>query len=166
MEDDLEWVALMQHHGCLTSIAGLARSYWQHYIAGRDSNEQWLLRGVGCNSVKRATNAQFSCTPTSRSWTSKGITPQQNEDLSERNVAGKLSSASLFRRAFLSNKFSLVCTVQPVRHNERMASQQGCFLCLGDLSTQNGFEINLLTQLTLGKDPEYFFPCLEPASGF
>ena len=89
-----------------------------------------------------------------------------DEDLSERNVAGKLGSASRFSKAFLSNQFSLVCSVQPARHNSRLASQQGCFLCPGDLSEFNGFESNLLEQLIMGKDPEYFFPVWNPPQIF
>ncbi len=97
-------------------------------------------------------------------WTKERLLT--DDDLSERNVAGKLGSASLFSRAFLSNQFSLVCSVQPARHNSRLASQQGCFLCPGDLSEFNGFESNLLEQLIMGKDPEYFFPVWNPPQIF
>ena len=40
--------------------------------------------------------------------------------------------------------------------------QQGCFLCPGDLSKTSGFENNLMQQLVMGIDPEYFFPVWNP----
>jgi hypothetical protein len=84
------------------------------------------------------------------------------KDFTEGNVAGKLNSTPWFRKAFLSNLFPMICTVQPTRHNHRMATQQGCFLCPGDVSHINGFESNFLQQLIMGPYSDYVFPVWNP----
>src|ERR1700728_689561 len=78
------------------------------------------------------------------------------------DVASRLSSAGMFRRAVLSNQIPFVCSAQPARHSERLASQQGLFLCPGNLGIFD-FESNLLQQIAMGKYPEYFAPVWKPA---
>jgi hypothetical protein len=68
----------------------------------------------------------------------------------------------MFRRAVLSNQIPFVCSAQPARHSERLASQQGLFLCPGNLGIFD-FESNLLQQIAMGKYPEYFAPVWKPA---
>jgi hypothetical protein len=142
----------------LHQIAYVALYFAVEEMAERNASAVWAINSAACDerAIMRIGRLQ--------KWRAKPLLSE--EDLSKRDVAGMLSSASLFSRAFLGNKFSLVCTVQPARHNTRMDSQQGCFLCPGDLTNLNGFEANLLAQLTLGIDPEYFFPVWNPPQIF
>ena len=163
VNDDLEWVALMQHHGCPTRLLDFTRSpYVALYfaiekVASNGECAVWAINNQACDerAIYRIEHLQ--------EWGGEQVLSQ--EDLFDRSIAGKLSTADLFGKVFLRNRFSLVCTVQPVRHNHRIASQQGCFLCHGNVSS-GGFECNLLVQLTTGKDPEYCFPVWNPPQIF
>jgi hypothetical protein len=57
----------------------------------------------------------------------------------------RIGEGRYFREGFLDSKHSLVCPMQPFRANDRVAIQQGVFICPGNV--RDRFEENLLKSL-------------------
>ncbi len=124
-DDDLEWLALMQHHGAPTRLLDWSRSpHVAAFFAAQSSNsanpfittkpekpvEPFVIWAVDVDSVNAEAGAMLGL-------------PDGNNDLSSREN---------FRRIYWYQQpegLYLVAAVQPYRMNERLTIQQGLFLC-------------------------------------
>ena len=130
-EMELEWLALMQHHGAPTRLLDFTESA---YIAAFFAIEQlqsedetcavWAVNGKWCRaeSTKRVA-----------AWVhSEGVTQPKS-----------LKSDALFHDCYYINEVHAAVPLQPTRFSQRLAIQQGCFLCAASVTTtfsQNLFE--------------------------
>jgi hypothetical protein len=111
--DDLEWLALMQHHGAPTRLLDWSRSSQvAAFFAAQSakSSEPFVIWAVDRESV----NAEAA------------------EMLSLSGPDNDLSSRENFRKMYRDqqpDELFLIAAVQPYRMNERLTIQQGLFLC-------------------------------------
>lgn len=128
--DELEWMALMRHHGAPTRLLDWTRSpYVAAFFALADAKENDVstIWAIDVNAVKAEALELLIESGT--------IGRPQDGDFS-------LSDPQLFKRIFLEGTSpALVAPVQPRKMNERMTSQQGLFLCAN--RSMFGFEFGL-----------------------
>jgi hypothetical protein len=123
-DDDLEWLALMQHHGAPTRLLDWTKSaHVAAFFAAQSSNlansfittkpeksvEPFVIWAVDVESINAEAAEMLGLAP--------------NDDLSSRKN---------FRKIYRDQQpedLYLVATVQPFRMNERLTIQQGLFLC-------------------------------------
>lgn len=124
-DDDLEWLALMQHHGAPTRLLDWTRSaHVAAFFAAQSSNsanplattgpeksvEPFVIWAVDVDAVNAEAAAMLEL-------------PDDNKDLSSRGNFSKIY------REQPPEDLYLVAAVQPYRMNERLTIQQGLFLC-------------------------------------
>jgi hypothetical protein len=130
-QDDLEWLALMRHHGAPTRLLDWTRSpYVAAFFATAEANEKdnsaiWAVDIEAIRHEAREMLVESS---------SMGRPSGEGYSFSQRDVFNTVVMGKTHP--------TIVVPVQPFKTNERMTSQQGLFLCANCLSFP-GFEIGL-----------------------
>jgi FRG domain len=116
LDDRLEWLALMQHHGAPTRLLDFSHSFYVATFFAMESAEQ--------DAAIWALSTEFTMGHTSNLLSET----QTMLDLEEESRA--------VLQAHLSGHQTSTCVmlVEPHRMNARLAVQQGCFVVPGDLS--------------------------------
>jgi hypothetical protein len=128
LADTLEWLAMMRHWGMPTRLLDVTTSpYVALYFALSDR----LAASTAMLAVDAAVWA-INHIPL-RYYASKALNLPDHADMSD---------SSLFHELIYS-RTPLLAPVHPRTHNERLAAQQGTFLCIGD--PDSSFLDNLLT---------------------
>jgi len=127
-DDNLEWLALMQHHGAPTRLLDWTRS---PYVALFFAFER--AREPSGYSALWAINVDW-CLQRSRQVVEQRVRRNLNPQ-------DTLGGAAVFNQVFLEATIEFVAPLQPFRMNERLTIQQGLFLCPG--SAQAPFMQNL-----------------------
>lgn len=129
-ESDVEWLALMQHHGAPTRLLDFTRSpYVAIYFAVERAEKDdeffsvWAIDELGC---RHAMGARV-----------RESLPEWNEKmervLSEKNdIDRNLLATYYFHEHLLRESVKGVLPVEPERLSERLSAQQGTFVALGN----------------------------------
>jgi hypothetical protein len=146
--DDLSWLAVMQHHGVPTRLMDWTRSpYVAAYFAAEHSPREpcsftvWAidvvwLKWTAIQKLKRL--ADF-------------------EDLPSDTILG---DPQHFPRCFMRNEITFIAPVQPMRANVRQTNQKGLFLCLGNVSKP--FLSNLLSMREVHQQANWGYEVVFP----
>lgn len=127
-EDNLEWLALLQHHSAPTRLLDWTKSpYVALFFALEEPREAVENRALWAIDLRWCKNQARLLIP---------------PELSPMDPDESLGKPDTFRRLFFEQAPQLVAPLQPFRMNERLTIQQGLFLCPGSL--QVSFEENLL----------------------
>jgi FRG domain len=116
LEDRLEWLALMQHHGAPTRLLDFSHSFYVAAFFAVESAEQ--------DAAIWALSTDFTMGHTSNLLTETKIMLDLEEE------------SRVVLQVHLSGRQTSTCVmlVEPHRMNARLAVQQGCFVVPGDLS--------------------------------
>jgi hypothetical protein len=132
LAEDLEWLALMQHHGAPTRLLDCTKSAYVALFFAMSGGEDSGTAALWAVDLDWCKNQAV-----------QRIMPHFAGPLEPTDSLGK---PDVFSSAFLSANqapsLTLVAPMQPFRLNQRLSIQQGLFLCPGNV--QLGFELNLL----------------------
>ena len=131
-QDIMEWLALMQHYGGPTRLLDWTHSFFAAlYFAVEYATGKCAVWALDVNWVNRRIKEKYPDI-----WELVGDDkkrPCEGIDPNARNF-------ETFKTAFMGKK-PFVITMNSLRLNERLAIQQGTFLCPGDITRP--FETNL-----------------------
>ena len=122
-DDDLEWLALMQHYGAPTRLLDWTYSFYvAMYFAIENTERDCAVWALNTDWLVEPLDAVIRKHTDTETWLAfhrdRGIT-----------------KCDTFRQVFLRKEpIALVGAVNPFRLNERLVLQQGVFLCPGDVS--------------------------------
>jgi hypothetical protein len=138
-KEELEWMALMRHHGAPTRLLDWTRSpYVAAFFAVAEASE-------GEESAIWAIDTEAIKTKAIHVLSQSGVIDKPEGS----NFS--FSDPDVFDRVFLHETHpAIVAPVQPLRTNERSSSQQGIFLCSNN--SRAGFEFALKQLLKSDRD--------------
>lgn len=143
----LEWLALMQHHGAPTRLLDFTYSFFVGlYFAIEEGDGPYALWAMDSDYLRVQAEAAVG----SETWQRVVLDP---------NLQEPATFEALFVRS-RERRLPLVLPVNPYRFNERLAIQQGIFLCPGDVT--RGFESNLTEMLNSTKRRDRIIKCVIP----
>jgi hypothetical protein len=116
LDDRLEWLALMQHHGAPTRLLDFSHSFYVAAFFAMESAEQ--------DAAIWALSTEFTMGHTS------------NHLFGSKTMLDLEEESRAVVQVYLSGRRTSACVmlVEPHRMNARLAVQQGCFIVPGDLS--------------------------------
>ncbi len=137
-DNEIEWLALMQHYGAPTRLLDFTRSPYIACFFAFEEDE-----GNGKCAIW-AINESWFINNSSILIDHKKVTPKKLRDSS-------YIAKEEFKNIFLKDSVSVILPIVPLRSNQRLLVQQGLFLCSG--AAQKGFfEKNLLSYKKNVKD--------------
>ena len=136
--DELEWMALMRHHGAPTRLLDWSRSPYvaAFFALAEAKDEVSAIWAVDVSAIRVEALALLN--------QSGSIPDPMSPDFS-------FSDPVVFSQVFLGKTYpSVVAPVQPLKMNDRATSQQSLFLCTND--TMWGFEFALKQVLSSDRE--------------
>lgn len=132
-EDDLEWLALMQHHGAPTRLLDFTKSpYIASFFALENATVESVVWAINKKWFADEANFKIADALDHFDFTSLEMSLRNPDTLRKH-----------FRNIFFQLDIPVIYAVEPFRMNERLTVQQGCFLCPG--RTTITFEENLMS---------------------
>ncbi len=146
IDDNLRWLALMQHHGAPTRLIDWTYSILvATYFAVENANTDSAVWEIDTKWLVDATKIYL-----------------QTKSIENKSLAVHLGRVSQkdaithFKNFFLSNKWQFVRIMSPYYRDRRLTAQQGIFTCPGDVSVP--FMKNLSNMAEDAKITKYIIP--------
>jgi hypothetical protein len=147
-EADLEWLALLRHHGGPTRFLDVTQSFYVAAFFALDAVRPHAVNDSADAAIWAIRLSQLDAW--GRGLDQIGLDDQQREEI-ERSVAYRWAHVMEERHRKVVSKFfgpdpdgqlpEIVLNFEPLRLNERLAAQQGIFLCPSNL--KHSFLYNL-----------------------